>query len=284
MSDLSHTTASAPASSGNLGPGFDVLAMALELRCRVEAVPADAWIIHQDGSSYEPSTDDMVRRAVEAAVDQPMELLIVNDIPRSRGLGSSSAVTTAAAAAALRAVGQVPDSALLFDIVAALEGHADNAAAAVYGGLVVVSGDTWRRFEISPKLEIIVGIPDARLRTSEARSVLSAEVSRWAAARNLGRLAFLLEGLRSADPDALEAAAGDELHELPRQHLSPITAELMDAARRAGALHAAWSGAGPTAIAFATADGVDSVIVAMEETLGGQGTVRRLDVATEGWA
>lgn len=284
MSDLSHTTASAPASSGNLGPGFDVLAMALELRCRVEAVPADAWIIHQDGSSYEPSSDDMVRRAVEAAVDQPMELLIVNDIPRSRGLGSSSAVTTAAAAAALRAVGQIPDSALLFDVVAALEGHADNAAAAVYGGLVVVSGDTWRRFEISPKLEVIVGIPDARLRTSEARSVLSAEVSRWAAARNLGRLAFLLEGLRSADPDALEAAAGDELHELPRQHLSPITAELMDAARRAGALHAAWSGAGPTAIAFATADGVDSVIVAMEETLGGQGTVRRLDVATEGWA
>ena len=283
MSDLSHTTASAPASSGNLGPGFDVLAMALELRCRVEAVPADAWIIHQDGSSYEPSSDDMVRRAVEAAVDQPMELLIVNDIPRSRGLGSSSAVTTAAAAAALRAVGQVPDSALLFDIVAALEGHADNAAAAVYGGLVVVSGDTWRRFEISPKLEVIVGIPDARLRTSEARSVLSAEVSRWAAARNLGRLAFLLEGLRTADPDALEAAAGDELHELPRQHLSPITAELMEAARRAGALHAAWSGAGPTAIAFATADGVDSVIVAMEETLGGQGTVRRLNVATEGW-
>lgn len=283
MSDLSHTTASAPASSGNLGPGFDVLAMALELRCRVEAVPADAWIIHQDGSSYEPSSDDMVRRAVEAAVDQPMELLIVNDIPRSRGLGSSSAVTTAAAAAALRAVGQVPDSALLFDIVAALEGHADNAAAAVYGGLVVVSGDTWRRFETSPKLEVIVGIPDARLRTSEARSVLSAEVSRWAAARNLGRVAFLLEGLRTADPDALEAAAGDELHELPRQHLSPITAELMEAARRAGALHAAWSGAGPTAIAFATADGVDSVIVAMEETLGGQGTVRRLNVATEGW-
>ncbi len=261
-----------------------MLALALELRCRVEAVPADAWIIHQDGSSYEPSGDDMVRRAVEAAVDQPMELSIVNDIPRSRGLGSSSAVTTAAAAAAVRAVGRTPDSALLFDIVAALEGHADNAAAAVYGGLVVVSEDTWRRFEISPKLEVIVGIPDARLRTSEARSVLSAEVSRWAAARNLGRLAFLLEGLRSADPDALDAAAGDELHELPRQHLSPITAELMDAARRAGALHAAWSGAGPTAIAFATADGVDSVIVAMEETLGGQGTVRRLDVATEGWA
>ena len=68
MSDLSRSSASAPASSGNLGPGFDVLALALELRCRVEAVPADAWIIHQDGSSYEPSTDDMVRRAVEAAV------------------------------------------------------------------------------------------------------------------------------------------------------------------------------------------------------------------------
>ncbi len=284
MSELTHSTASAPASSGNLGPGFDVVALALELRCHVEAVPADAWIIHQDGSSYEPSGDDMVRRAVEAAVDRPMELSIVNDIPRSRGLGSSSAVTTAAAAAAMRAAGRVPESAVLFDIVAALEGHADNAAAAVYGGLVVVSGEAWRRFDISPKFEIIVGIPDARLGTFEARSVLSAEVSRWAAARNLGRLAFLLEGLRSADPDALEAAAGDELHELPREHLSPVTAELMDAARRGGALHAAWSGAGPTAIAFATADGVDSVIIAMEATLGHHGVVRRVDVASDGWA
>ena len=283
MSEPSHFTASAPASSGNLGPGFDVVALALELRCRVEAVQADAWIIHQDGSSYEPSVDDMVRRSVESAVDRPMELSIVNDIPRARGLGSSSAVTTAAAAAALRAVGRVPDSGMLFDIVAALEGHGDNAAAAVYGGLVVVGGDIWRRFEISPKLEVIVGVPDARLGTSEARSVLSAEVSRWAASRNLSRLAFLLEGLRSADPDVLEAAAGDELHELPRHYLSPVTAELMDAARHGGALHAAWSGAGPTAIAFATADAVDSVVVAMEETLGDEGSVRRLEVANEGW-
>jgi homoserine kinase len=283
MSGPSQSTASAPASSGNLGPGFDVVALALELRCCVEAAPADAWIIHQDGSSYEPGSDDIVRRAVEAAVDQPMELSIVNDIPRSRGLGSSSAVTTAAAAAAMRAVGVAPDSPGLFEIVAALEGHGDNAAAAVYGGLVVVSGAAWRRFEISPELTVIVGIPDARLRTSEARSVLSPEVSRWAAARNLGRLAFLLEGLRCGDPAVLEAAAGDELHEVPRQHLSPVTAELMEAARRGGALHAAWSGAGPTAIAFATADAVDSVAASMTQALDGQGTVRQLDVASQGW-
>jgi homoserine kinase len=283
MSHRDPAAASAPASSGNLGPGFDVLALALELRCRVEATPADAWIIHQDGSSYEPSPDDMVRRAVEAAAVGPMELSIVNDIPRSRGLGSSSAVTTAAAAAALRSAGQTPDSEMLFDLVSSLEGHGDNAAAAVYGGLVVVIDSVWRRFEISPKLEIVVGVPHVRLRTSEARSVLSADVSRWAASRNLGRLAFLLEGLRTADPDALEAAGGDELHELPRQPLSPVTGELMDAARRGGALHAAWSGAGPTAIAFATTDAADSVAAAMEATLGDQGTVRRLDVATDGW-
>lgn len=283
MSHHDPATASAPASSGNLGPGFDVLALALELRCRVEAAPADAWIIHQDGSSYEPGPADMVRRAVEAAVAEPVELSIINDIPRARGLGSSSAVTTAAAAAAMRSVGQTPDSARLFEIVTALEGHGDNAAAAVYGGLVVVTDDVWRRFEISPKLEVIVGIPSTRLHTADARSVLATEVNRWAAARNLGRLAFLMEGLRTADPAALEAAGGDELHELPRQHLSPVTGELMMAARRGGALHAAWSGAGPTAIAFATTDEADAVVAAMEGVLGGDGTVRRLDVATQGW-
>ena len=180
-------------------------------------------------------------------------------------------------------MGREPDSAELFEIVTHLEGHADNAAAAVYGGLVVVAGSAWGHFEISPKLDVVVGIPRARLRTDEARAVLSPEVNRRAASRNLGRLAFLLEGLRTADPEALEAAAGDELHEQARQHLSPITGQLMTAARQGGALHAAWSGAGPTAIAFAAADAGDAVVGAMEEVLGGDGVVRRLDVAAVGW-
>jgi homoserine kinase len=108
-------------------------------------------------------------------------------------------------------------------------------------------------------------------------------VERGAAARNLARVAFLVDGLRTADPIALGAAAGDELHEEPRRDLSPVTARLMAAARRAGALHAAWSGAGPSAIAFARGDSCDDVEAGMRSALEGAGEVLCLDVAEDGW-
>ena len=276
-------TASAPASSGNLGPGFDILALALELRCRVTATPTERWEIVEAGGSHDPGPDDMVRRAVEMAVERPFRLEIDNAIPRARGLGSSSAVTTAAAAAAVRAMGLDPDSTTLFDIVAELEGHGDNAAAAVYGGLVLVSAEAIRHLEIHDILRIVVGIPEQRLKTDEARAALPAEVDRWAATRNLARLGFLIEGLRTGDPGALRAAGGDEMHEAPRATLSPITGELMDAALSAGAFHAAWSGAGPTAIAFIDESRCSDVEAAMAAVLDGAGEVRCLDVATEGW-
>jgi homoserine kinase len=275
--------ATAPASSGNLGPGFDVLALALELRCVVKAELSDTWIIAEAGQVYEPAAGDLVVRAVEAAVGRPMRLEIDNAIPRARGLGSSSAVTAAAAAAAVRATGAEPDASRLFAIVADLEGHADNAAAAVYGGFVAASDDHIRRLEVHEDLRFVVGIPDTKLRTDEARAVLDAQVDRFAAARNLARLAFLIEGVRTADPATLAAAAGDELHEAPRHHLSPLTGKLMDAARGAGALHAAWSGAGPTAIAVTLAERCDGVESAMAALLGDEGEVRCLDVAVDGW-
>ncbi len=273
---------SAPASSGNLGPGFDVLALALELRCTVEAAPADQWQIHEHGETYAPGEDDMIVRAVDAAVGRPMALRISNDIPRSRGLGSSSAVTAAAAAAAVRALGGEPSLRRLFEIVADLEGHGDNAAAAVYGGMVAVAGGAIRHLEVHPDLRIVVGIPDAKLKTEEARAALSDHVDRWAASRNLARVVFLVEGLRTADPDTLAAAAGDELHEAPRHALSPVTADLMGTARRAGALHAAWSGAGPSAIAFVDSAKCAAVEASLAEVLGAGGEVRCLDVAADG--
>lgn len=276
-------TASAPASAGNVGPGFDVLALALELRCTVTAVPTAKWQVVEAGKTYEPQADEMVRRAGEMAAERPFRLEIDNAIPRARGLGSSSAVTAAVAAACLRAMGLEPESERLFEIVAELEGHGDNAAAAVYGGFVLVSGSHIRHLEIHPGLRIVVGIPDARLKTDQARSALPAAIDRWAATRNLARLGFLIEGLRTGDPEVLRVAGGDEMHEAPRAELSPITGTLMGAARDAGAYHAAWSGAGPSAIAFVDEDGCAAVEAAMQEVLGDSGGVQCLDVATQGW-
>jgi len=275
--------ATAPGSSANLGPGFDCLALALELRCRVEAEASDEWLLDEYDTVVPLPAGDMVRRAVEAAVGRPMRLTIRNEVPRTRGLGSSSAVTAAAAAAAMRAVGEEPSSTRLFEIVTALEGHGDNAAAATYGGLVVVAGGRIRHLTLAPELRVVVGIPDHHLSTRQAREALPHAVRLSAAARSVARMAFLVEGLRTGDPETLAAAAGDELHESLRASLSPVTGEMMAAARGAGALHAAWSGAGPSAIAFVTDDSRDAVMAAMAEVVGDTGEVRVLPVAAEGW-
>ena len=139
---MSIGTAIAPASSANLGPGFDCLGLAVDLWCRVEASPADQWIVVEPDREFAPKPTDFVRRAVEAAVGRPMHLAIDSEVPRSRGLGSSSAVMVAGAAAALRAMGKEPESDHLFELVATIEGHGDNAGAAVYGGLIAVADGT----------------------------------------------------------------------------------------------------------------------------------------------
>jgi len=282
MPDLG--VATAPASSANLGPGFDALALALELRCRCEAEPADRWLIDERGQRYEPAAGDLVVRAVAAAVGvRPMRITIANAIPRSRGLGSSSAVATAAAAAAMRACGTEPTDRRLFEMVAELEGHPDNAAAAVYGGLVAAYGGVVRRLPLAPDLTVVVGIPDTHLSTHKARAALPGGVRHAVAARTVARVVMLVDGLRTGDAATLAAAGGDELHEAPRHDLSPITRQLMESARSAGALHAAWSGAGPSVIAFATPAVRDAVADAMRHRLADGGEVAVLQVAERGW-
>jgi homoserine kinase len=275
-------SASAPASSGNLGPGFDCLALALDLRCHVAVEPADAWSVVEAGGTWVPHIEDMVMQAAVGAGSGPYRISIDNRIPRSRGLGSSSAVTAAIAAAVMRVSGGETDRDRVFEIVADIEGHADNAAAAVYGGLVVAGGATVRHLELNPHLRVVVAIPDYPLKTSEARAALPGEIARPVVARNLARLGFLIDGLRTADAVALRAAGGDELHELPRAGLSPLTGELIGAALDAGALHACWSGAGPTALAITTDDARDKVVEALRGAIAGRGTVESLEIATDG--
>ena len=274
--------ASAPASSGNLGPGFDTLALALGLRCTVTAELAESMTITENGSTKRLDDDDMIAMAVRRAAERPMHLTIRNEIPRARGLGSSSAVTAAAAAAALKATSADGGREFVFSIVDELEGHADNAAAAVYGGFVAATSEGIQRLHLHESLKVIVGIPDNHLKTADARAALPPEVSRATAARSLARLSFLIEGLRSANPNVLSHAAGDELHEQPRAHLSPVTGQLMEAAVHAGAIHACWSGAGPTALAFGTSETAGRIIGAMSDVLGLTGEVLSLEVDYEG--
>ncbi len=279
---MSIGSASAPASSANLGPGFDTLGLALALRCRATVEPADTMTISENGTTRRLGAHDMVARAVMLAIDRPAHVTLDSEVPRARGMGSSSAVAASVAGAALKAVGGDGGAARVFEIVAELEGHSDNAAATVFGGLVAVAAGGVKRLELHESIRVVVGIPSAPLRTVEARDALPGELARDAVCRSLSRLVFLIEGLREGDPDVLRHAAGDEIHEGPRALLSPITGELISAARRGGALHAAWSGAGPTAIAFTTQASSGRVIGAMSGVLGVEGDVLALDVDYDG--
>ncbi len=278
--------ASAPASSANLGPGFDALALALELRCQVVAEPAERWSVdHTTSHSPGAEADDAVVRAAQLAVGEsrPLSLKVENAVPLGRGLGSSSAAYAAGALAALRAVGEEPSRDHLFRLVAELEGHPDNAAAAVYGGFVIIDGDGHpHRLPWSPGWRPVVAVPDAPFRTIDARQALPGVYPTDVVVRSLGRMGALLMGLAIHDAELLAGAAGDELHEEPRNRVRPDVAGLLSAARSAGAAHACWSGAGPSVLALASADAVDDVASALGARLANSGTVMVLDVAAEG--
>jgi homoserine kinase len=275
-------SASAPASSANLGPGFDTLGLALALRCTATVELADAMTISERGSTRRLGSEDLIARSVMLAIGRPAHVTLSNGVPRARGMGSSSAVAASVSGAALKAAGEGGDKGRVFEIVAELEGHGDNAAATVFGGFVAVSGGGIKRLELHPSIRIVVGIPDDPLRTSEARAALATTVSREVVCRSLGRLTFLIEGLRDANGEVLSHARGDELHEAPRASLSPVTGNMIEAAVRGGALHAAWSGAGPTTIAFTTPETRGRVIGAMGGVLGTSGEVLSLPVDYDG--
>ncbi|HKX74875.1 MAG TPA: homoserine kinase [Acidimicrobiia bacterium] len=277
-------TASAPASSANLGPGFDILALALELRCVVTAEPAADWQMTHIGPERPETGNDLVLEAARRAHDlgPPLHLTVDNRIPIGRGMGSSAAAAAAGAAAAWRAMGLEPDPATVFQLVSDLEEHADNAAAAVYGGLVLCTAEGGvAQLPLHPSLIPLVAIPDRPLATSLARSLLPESASRQLVVQTLARVAALVAGLESADPALLGAAAGDELHEAPRNLHRPEVAKLIEVAREAGALHAAWSGAGPSVLAFVTNVTEGAVSEALRSALDG-GVVERFEVARTG--
>jgi homoserine kinase len=278
--------ASAPASSANLGPGFDCLAVALEVRCVVRAEPATDWSVEHVGSAAPPlGADDAVLIAARRAVGdtRPLALTVDNAVPIGRGLGSSSAAAAAGAVAAWRAFDETPSLHRAWQIATEMDGHPDNAAAAVYGGLVLATAaGNVHRLPWNVALHAVVAVPHEPFRTSDARRLLPVAYEADVVARSLGRLAALVAGLVGGDVSLLPDASGDEIHERPRQEVRPDVAELIDVARAAGAVHAAWSGAGPSMIALVAPSSTDRVEAALERCLGDRGVVLSPRIATSG--
>jgi len=240
--------ARAPASSANLGPGFDVLALALALYVEVEVVASDRLSVHSEGEGSDLARDHshLAARVVSAVHGHDrFAIRVRSEIPLGRGLGSSAAVAVAAAAAA------GADDPL--KVATGFEGHPENAAAAVHGGLVAAAvldaGPLARRLPLDPSLAFVVLVPDRELATDEARRALEVQVPRCDAVFNLARMGLLVAGL--ADRTMLVAAAGDDrIHQCQRAHLFPEAAELLARLLKAGALVSCWSGAGPSLLAI----------------------------------
>jgi len=275
-------TVEAPASSANLGPGFDTLALALELYLRVTVTPleygAEQLVVLGEGAD-EIGLDAGNRFLIglehglqHFGLEPPvMRIEMDNEIPLARGLGSSAAASVAGLLAAEALVGREIGRERILQLATDIDGHPDNVAAALWGGFVVVGRDAdgaprAARFDPPPSLEAELFIPLVPLRTAEMRAALPGTVSHADAAHNVGRVALVVAALTADRLELLGAMAEDRLHEPFRAAYFSQLPELIAAAMAAGARGASLSGAGSTVIALCDAGVAQAVGEAMAET------------------
>ena len=258
-----------PASSANLGPGFDTLALALNRYVLVDVEPASKLIVRSVGEGEELAEDSShlaARVAIDVAGTDRLAITVRSDIPIARGLGSSAALAVAAAAAA---GAEDPLS-----VATAMDGHPDNAAASMVGGLVAAAvvrgGVQVVRLPLDVSLAFVAIVPEVTLSTARARQALPTEVSRESAAFNLSRMALLMAGMadcRLLIPEATE----DRLHQDYRSPLFPAAPMLLAALLAGGALASCWSGAGPSLLGICRGVDAPKVQAAGEQALAEAG-------------
>lgn len=266
--------ARAPASTANLGPGFDTLALALKLYVEVEVEPAEKLTVRAEGEGAELEEEAghlAARVAIDVAGHDRLAITIRSEIPVARGLGSSAALAVAAAAAA--------GSKDPLGVAARVDGHPENAAASVVGGLIaatMVRGAVRAvRLPLDGGLVVVAVVPERVLATSKARQALPHEVSRADATFNLGRMALLLAGL--ADRSLLQReATEDRLHQDYRSPLFPEAPQLLSRLFQAGALATCWSGAGPSVIGICNAVDGEKVRAGAEAAMSDIGVSGRV--------
>ena len=272
-----------PATSANLGPGFDALGLALALYNEVTLQEADGISVSVEGEGagrLEAGAKNVVARGVALgfeAAGRPFRgarLHCVNRIPLGRGLGSSAAAWVGGLLAANALLGEPLDRDALLAAAARAEGHPDNVAAAVLGGLAVSCAEGDRiialRLPVPREVTWVVLVPEIESSTREARAVLPDSLPRADAVFNVQRVSLLLAALAAGRGDLLDGAMQDRLHQPYRLRLFPWMETVAAAARRAGALGCALSGAGPAMLAAAGGSG-EGVARAMETALAAAG-------------
>jgi homoserine kinase len=256
-----------PATSANLGPGFDCLALALDLWNETDfTLQDDGLRLTNQGEGQQIPLDErnLIFQAMRFYCDtcgvpfpRGLDIHCRTGVPPGSGLGSSAAAVLTGILGAAALLDRPLDASLALSLAARMEGHADNAAAALLGGLVIVAAGRagWITRQVTiPEQRAAVVLPAISLPTHAARAALPAEVSLKDAAFNLGRAVLVVEALRAGDLDLLREAVDDRLHLPYRLPLIPGGQAALQAAYVAGAKAVTISGAGPSLIAFTGGD------------------------------
>lgn len=294
-----------PATTSNLGPGFDVLGLALDLWNTVTAEPADTWTVHIVGEGADHLPQSPENRVVQAfcwvftTLGRPLppgvRFRCENHVPVGSGLGSSATAVLAGMAAALAWLDEPLDRERLFAWAVKWEGHPDNAAPALYGGLVAAGmdelGTPWvLPLEVHPlwqeQARLVLALPQVDFPTEQARRVLPPHVPLPDAVFNLAHALKVVEALRRGDPDLLREGMVDRWHQPYRIPLIPGAQAVMDAAKDTGALAVMLSGAGPSVLAWVLGE-PEPVAEAMQEAFARAGIPARtwiLRISPQGMA
>jgi homoserine kinase len=267
-----------PASSANLGPGFDVLAAALDLHMELEVTEAGRFEVRTDLAIARDGRNVAVRGFAALRPPDRVCFAIRSDIPLSGGLGTSAAAYLAGLAAADTLNGGGAD---LLAEATRLEGHPDNAAAALLGGFVVCGGGA-ARIDPPAGLEAVLVVPSRALRTAKARAALPPQVPMSEAVFNLGRASLLVLGLARGDLDLVGRGLADRLHQPRRASLYPRSMELVERAPALGALGATISGAGPSVLVWVRSERAAEIAARLESDCGGWARVLRLPFEPSG--
>jgi homoserine kinase len=268
-----------PASSANLGPGFDVLAAALGVHMELEVEEAGRFEVHTRLPIARDRRNLCVRGFEALRPADGLRFTIRSDIPLSGGLGTSAAAFVAGLAAADALNGGGAD---LLAEAARLEGHPDNAAAALLGGFVICAESAAERLEPPPGLSAVLVVPDRAVRTAKARAALPPEVPMADAVFNVARSSLLVLGLARGDLDLVARGLDDRLHQPRRASLYPRSMELVAQAREVGALGATISGAGPTVLVWVRSEDAGEVAGRLASLSAGWASVLELPFAAAG--
>jgi homoserine kinase len=256
---MEKVTIRVPASTSNLGPGFDCLGVALPIYNFVTISRATK---HESLAPIAAKAADLFFKRTKRR-RFAFSCSAIEKIPRSRGLGSSATIRLGILHGLNELSGKPLDRLSIFRLCAELEGHPDNAAPSSFGGFTVARGENVQRFEVSPRLKFVLLVPDFEIRTSAARKILPAKISRTNAVASAGNACAVTAAFASRDYENLRGAFSDHLHQPFRTKLIPFLPRVIAAGEKAGALGAFLSGSGSTICAVTLRD-VRKVAAAMQ--------------------